>query len=116
MGEQTTEQDVETIQQRFRRLLSSEPVEFCPFLGFRTDPEVRATYASSKNYCHSVDKPLPASRSQQNQYCLTSSFATCKFYLKHAEDLLVSPSKPSPLIDNYGDALMNLISGVLGSE
>jgi hypothetical protein len=86
----------ETIQQKFRRLLNGERIDNCPFLGFRDDQELRASYASSKNYCHCVEKPLPASRSQQEKYCLTSSFATCKIYQGHVGEHVLPASSPYP--------------------
>ncbi len=78
------EKGSESIQQKFRRLLSGEHFDNCPFLGFREDAEVHASYASSQNYCHCVQKPMPASRSQQEKFCLTGSYAACKIYQAHA--------------------------------
>ena len=109
-------QENESIQQKFRRLVSSEPMDFCPFLGFRKDPQVRARYASAKNYCHRGEKPIPASRTYQKNYCLTSSFNTCKYYLNSIGNN-VKPQSVLTAIDFPNiDDLKDLINGALGTE
>lgn len=71
----------EEIPARFKRLIQSQPLLTCPFLGLQNDSETLIGYASEDNCCHCNGHPQPVHLGHQQTYCL-GDYARCNLYLK----------------------------------
>lgn len=65
--------------------MEKSPVEICPYLGLKDDPETPISYPSVLNICfHSINKVTPNLR-YQKEACLTKAYLTCQIYLAENE-------------------------------
>jgi LysM repeat protein len=55
----------------------------CPLLGLATDRRSVVDGVDAGHRCHAEDPPLPLSRQEQAQLCLTPAHARCERYLRH---------------------------------
>lgn len=65
--------------------MEKSPVEICPYLGLKDDPETSISYPSVSNVCiHSVNKVTP-NLNYQKSVCLTIAYLDCIVYLSPDE-------------------------------
>ncbi len=66
-------------------MIEKSPVEICPYLGLKDDPETSISYPSVSNVClHSINKVTP-NLNYQKSVCLTKAYADCFVYLSPDE-------------------------------
>ncbi len=69
-------------------MIEKSPVEICPYLGLKDDPETSISYPSVSNVClHSINKVTP-NLNYQKSVCLTKAYADCFVYLSPDEKKL----------------------------
>jgi cytoskeletal protein RodZ len=57
-----------------------KPIERCPALGFKGDPNTSIGEPSSWNYCHKVDPIAIPNYAQQSAKCLSSAYPECPLF------------------------------------
>ncbi|MDT8381820.1 MAG: LysM peptidoglycan-binding domain-containing protein [Brevefilum sp.] len=65
--------------------MEKSPVEICPYLGLKDDPETSISYPSVSNVClHSINMVTP-NLNYQKSVCLTKAYLDCFVYLSPDE-------------------------------
>jgi hypothetical protein len=102
---------------RFRKLIQSEPVLTCPFIGLKHDAATLNNFASGDNFCHCKGRPASVPLDHQQMFCLFG-YARCPSFLRQmvAEVQASEPVERSPNehLPQLAVGMVGLLTALLG--